>query len=181
MKNYIEPKKNIHVYTGSHGAGKTSQFYKDFTWEYYGENGSLPCFINETQRSIKDFCGLEHSNQDFNLQINKNILFLIYSDIIKNEDVVMDRSFFDVLIYNYYFDNSYRYECDEEFKKTLIWFIKSATFNICEPQEKFFDNEVERMDYKSALEIHKLFLDIDNVLSKILGFNIKLKKEYYKL
>lgn len=180
-KHYKPTEKKISVYTGAHGAGKSTQFYKDKVYEFWVDNGELPVFINETQRNIEECFGLKHYEQKFNLEVNINVLFLLYSNIISNDEVTMDRCFLDVLIYSYYFDNEYRYKCNEDVKKAVMWFIDNAKFYICEPQKEFFNNSVERMDFESALEIHKLFLDIDNVLSKILGFDVKLNKEYIKI
>lgn len=180
-KNYIPTEKEIAVYTGSHGAGKTALFYKHEVNEYWEEFGGKPTFIAETQRSLSECFGSNHSDQEVNLQCNETILELLYTSIIKNDKIIMDRCILDVLIYSYYFDNNYKYKCSKDGKKMLEWFISNATFYIYEPQESFFNNNEERMDFKSALEIHKLFLDIDNVLSKILGFQVKLKKEYDKV
>ena len=180
-KDYVEPKKEIAVYTGSHGAGKTTLFYKHQVHNSWGEIGELPAFIGESQRSLSECFGSNHSDQDFNLQYNKDVLSLLYTDMLKNDNILMDRCFLDVLIYNYYFDNNYKYECSGGDEKMITWFINNTHFYIYEPQEIFFNNGEERMDFKSSLEIHKLFLDIDNVLSKILGFQVKLKKEYDKV
>ena len=180
-KNYIPTEKEIAVYTGSHGAGKTTLFYKHEVHEYWEEFGGKPTFIAETQRSLSEYYDIMHSNQEINLQCNETILELLYTSIIKNDKIIMDRCILDVLIYSYYFDNNYKYKCSKDGKKMLEWFIANTHFYIYEPQERFFNNTEERMDFKSALEIHELFLDIDNVLSKILGFDIKLKKEYDKV
>lgn len=180
-KDYIAPKKQISVYTGSHGAGKTALFYEHEVHESWAELGYLPAFIGESQRSLSECFGSNHSDQKVNLQYNKTVLILLYTGMLKNEQILMDRCILDVLIYSYYFDNNYKYECDEDEKKMLEWFIANTHFYIYEPQERFFNNSEERMDFKSAIEIHELFLDIDNVLSKILGFEVKLKKEYDKV
>ena len=180
-KNYTPTEKKISVYTGSHGAGKTALLYKNEVFEYWDEFGGNPTFIAETQRALKECFGLKHSDQEANLQCNESILEFLYTGTLKNEQIIMDRCILDVLIYSYYFDNNYKYKCSKDGKKMLEWFISNATFYIYEPQERFFNNSEERMDFKSALEIHKLFLDIDNVLSKILGFEVKLKKEYDKV
>mgnify|MGYP003402122760 FL=1 len=180
-EDYIEPEKKITVYTGAHGAGKTALFYKHEVHESWAEIGELPAFIGESQRSLSECFGSNHSDQSFNLQYNKDVLSLLYTGILKNESIRMDRCFLDVLIYNYYFDNNYKYECSGGDEKVITWFINNTHFYIYEPQEIFFNNGEERMDFESAKEIHKLFLDIDNVLSKILGFEVKLKKEYDKV
>ena len=180
-KNYIPPVKQISVYTGAHGAGKTYLFYKHEVHESWAELGHLPAFIAETQRTLSECFGSNHSDQEVNLQCNETILELLYTGMLKNEQILMDRCILDVLIYSYYFDNNYKYKCSKDGKKMLEWFIANTHFYIYEPQERFFNNSEERMDFKSALEIHELFLDIDNVLSKILGFEVKLKKEYDKV
>ena len=110
-KNYIAPVKQISVYTGAHGAGKTFLFYQHEVHESWAELGYLPAFIGETQRTLSECYDLNHSDQEGNLKCNETILELLYTGMLKNEQILMDRCILDVLIYKHQLSLYVIYSC----------------------------------------------------------------------